>query len=150
MRLPLIALALSGCATVDSGPVIKTGDEVGIHFTCRLPNGEVAATTRKGLADDKSQAKASIFLSVKDDEPFPATAGGKNDLNPIVSNGFEDEILRQLSKAVVGMREGEERTLTLTAETAAVRGGEEQKLEMVRNRRRPEEIRIPVADYRRG
>lgn len=146
--LPLIVLALAGCATVGPGPVIKAGDEVGIHFTCRLPNGEVAVTTHKAVADDPSQAKATIFLSVKDDEPLPATAGGKNDLNPIVSNGFEDEILRQLSKAVVGMREGEERTLTLTAETAAVRGGEEQKLEMVRNRRRPKEIRIPVADYR--
>jgi FKBP-type peptidyl-prolyl cis-trans isomerase 2 len=146
--LPLIALALAGCAAGEAGRVIKAGDEVNIHFTCRMPNGEVAATTHKSIADDKSQAKSSIFLPVKNDEPITVAAGGKNGVAPVSSPGFEDEILRQLAKAAVGMREGEEGTITLTAETVAVRGGKDQKLETVRHRRRPKEIRIPRAAYK--
>jgi FKBP-type peptidyl-prolyl cis-trans isomerase 2 len=147
--LPLIAVALMGCATVDSGPVFKAGDEVGIQFTCRFPNGDVAATTHKATADDRSQPKSNIFLSVKNDDPFSTTAGENKDLKPDVLPGFEDEILRQLAMATVGMRHGEERTIKLTAETHERWKGEEQKLEMVRKRNHPKEIHIRRSEYTR-
>jgi FKBP-type peptidyl-prolyl cis-trans isomerase 2 len=146
--LPLIALAFSGCATVDNGTVVKAGDQVGIHFTCRFPNGEVAATTLQEVIFDKSLKMSPIVLSVLGKDPITITAGEPVQMNPRDTPGFEEEIVRQLTLAVVGMREGEHRSVTLTAETVPVRGTEEQKMTMAKVRHRQKEEHLSREDYR--
>ena len=146
--IPVVALMLAGCASVGSGPVIKTGDQVGVHLTCRLPNGELAVSTSKAVADDRSLAKSSIFLPVTNDDPITVVAGGKDEDKGVSSPGFEDEILRRIAQAAVGMREGEKGSLTLTAEKSLLREGEQQQLDLIRNQRRPKELRIPRDEYR--
>ena len=147
--LPLAALLLAGCATVQPAPVIKSGDEVGIHFTCRFPNGQVASTTRKEVIYDPTLPKAPILLPVSDDDPVPVTAGKPTEFSPLRTPGFEDEIVRQLTLLAVGMREGERKNATLSAETVAVRGSEPQKLDMARVRHREKVMRVSRDQFKK-
>jgi len=63
-----------------SGPVlgaevIKPGEQADIHFTCRLPNGEIAASTyEEDVAVNSSLPKSPIFIPRKMNTPIPITA----------------------------------------------------------------------------
>jgi FKBP-type peptidyl-prolyl cis-trans isomerase 2 len=111
--LPLIALALSGCATVDSGPAIKAGDTVGVHFTCRLPNAAIAISSEKDVAADPLLPKAPFFLPRVTDETLELVAGVGEAVPPKFVKGFENDVLKGIADGLTGMRVGESRTLEL-------------------------------------
>ena len=124
MCLPLIALALSGCATVEPGRIVKAGDRVGIQFTCRLPDGEVVASTNPAIADDPAQPKSPVFLVKNDSEPVIITAGERfRNPGPGKDLSFEYAIADRLADLVVGLPMGEWRTVAVTAGKARPRPG---------------------------
>jgi len=143
-----MTLAMVGCASFAHGEAVKDGDKVGIHFTCRLPNGEVASTTRKEVVFDKALKKSPILLTVIGDKPIEVTAGEPPHMSPLTTPGLEEEIIRQLTLYSVGMKEGEKRSVKLTAETVPVRGSEQQKLVMPRIWHRPKLVHMLKDVYR--
>lgn len=139
--LALTALALSGCTTVETGRVIKQGDKVGLHFTCRFPDGSLAASTNPALADDPAIPKSPVFLPKNDSEPLLITAGERiQPSDPMLALPFEYSIADRLADMVVGMRIGEKRTVTATAERTP--GSKDMRLTLVR--KYPKEMRFPL------
>jgi hypothetical protein len=61
--------------------VVKPGDKVGVQFTCRFPNGEIAASTSTAVAKD-SEPKSSIYLPRTIDDPIAVTAGESSKSGP--------------------------------------------------------------------
>jgi FKBP-type peptidyl-prolyl cis-trans isomerase 2 len=139
--LPLIALVLSGCTTVETGRIIKQGDKVGLHFTCSFPDGSLAASTNPALADDPAILKSPVFLPKNDSEPLTITAGERiQPPDPMFALPFEYSIADKLADMVVGMREGEKRTVTVTAERTS--GCKDLRMALVR--KYPKEMHFPL------
>ena len=53
--------------------LIKPGDKVGVQFTCRFKNGEIASSTSTAVAKNP-EPKSSIFLPRSKDDPIAVTA----------------------------------------------------------------------------
>jgi FKBP-type peptidyl-prolyl cis-trans isomerase 2 len=141
--------AMGACATIQPAEPIKPGDKVGVDFTCRLANGEIAATTDKAIASDKRVKKATIFQARKSDEPLVITAGPDEKIyGKRGSRGFEGEIVAEAAEAVVGMRPGETRHMEIRRERNKPMGNEPMVLEMARIRTRAKEVRMTPAEYK--
>ena len=149
MCLSMITLVLSGCTTVETARVIKPGDRVGVHFTCRLPNGEIASSTEKSIADNSGLPKSAIFMASHTNDSVKLPTGAElEELRHKQVLGMEEEIISQLTDAVVGMNYDESRTLKLTAAMAPTRDGDTHILHMARMRRRPKQLHLSVAEYK--
>jgi len=134
-------LVQSGCAA--HVPVVQNGDRVGLHYACRLQTGELAAAT---MVKDQTAAKAGIYLPKKDSEPLSLTAGSPESVAAGVRfPSFEDEIARRLAVQVVGMRQGESKSMTVVEKKTATDG--QGKLQIARVRVRPKELRISRDTY---
>ncbi len=138
-------IAFAGCATMekDNKPV-AAGDRVAAEFTCRFPDGEVAATTSRRVADDAGQLKSKVFMPPKEDQQLPLIAG-----KGIAVQGdrgfpsFEEEIAAGLAAQVIGMRSGESRSVVLHAKD--LEGSQPLKMAVVRQR--PKEMRVARARF---
>ncbi len=62
LRIMLAAggMALAGCATTEKGKPVAAGDQVGVNFTCRLKNGDIAVSTSKEITGNVSRAKMMV------------------------------------------------------------------------------------------
>ena len=142
-------LALGACATIQPAVPIKPGDNVKIDFTCRLSNGEIAATTDRALASDDGVKKASIFQVRRSEEPLVITAGPDEKLYGRRGQmGFEGEIVAEAAEALVGMKPGETRQFQVKRERNKPMGNEPMVLEMARIRTRAKEVRMTPEEYR--
>jgi FKBP-type peptidyl-prolyl cis-trans isomerase 2 len=145
--LPLIALALSGCASVETGQVVKPGDKVGVRFTCRLPNGDLAAST-DSQENESNTAKSVIFVKRTIDTPVTLTAGEVKRSTGIKGQlYFEDEIIRLLGLKTIGMRSGEESLIELDSQRCEGLPRNEEFISIARVRRFSKEMRLKVTDY---
>ena len=142
----LCATTLAGCATGAAHRIVEPGDQVAIHFTCRLPNGEIAADTRPDLA--RTHPVAPIYLERSGDDPLVVEAGlqGAGDQGA-QRRSFELEIVERLAGAVIGAREGSTLRLDLDAPRISGLPLEEQYVKMVRVRRRAKEMKMSRAQY---
>jgi FKBP-type peptidyl-prolyl cis-trans isomerase 2 len=130
---------------------IKLGDKVGIQFTCRFPNGEIAASTSTAIEADPSQRKSVVFLPRSKDDPVKVTAGESFGAKTFPAS-FEDEMVSRISISLVGMTPGETRTMEIRSERPANVPEKEQFLQMALVRQRPKELTITRDEYksRRG
>lgn len=147
--LTALLAGLTGCATAAGERVVAANDRVEVSFTCRLPDGTIASSTEKKVADDPSLPKAPVFLASSGDEPVALPYGAELEAvraKPV--RAMEEEILSRLADAVPGMRAGERRTMKITANTASVAAGEATSIEMARVRVRPRQLRLTVEEYR--
>jgi FKBP-type peptidyl-prolyl cis-trans isomerase 2 len=148
MGAALLAGAFLICGDARAADVIKPGDKVKIDFTCRLANGEIAATTDKRITEDTNVKKSSVFQPRKSDEALAITAGqdeavyGKTGERP-----FEGEIVAEMGTAVVGMTPGETRNLNIKRDRRNPQGNEPLFLDMARIRTRPKEMRMTADEY---
>jgi FKBP-type peptidyl-prolyl cis-trans isomerase 2 len=140
----LIALILSGCASQPA--VVGLGDHVAIGFTCRTPNGDLAATT---LTDGKvaAERKSALYLPQTGSETLEVTA-----LQPVTEpypdrQQFELEIVRRLAGRVAGMKEGEHALLELQADSYPKEGPKDGETRISRVLKRPMERRIAIDSY---
>lgn len=149
MGAALLAGAFLICGDSKAADVIKPGDKVKIDFTCRLGNGEIAATTDKKITADPNIKKSEVFVSRRSDEPLVITAGrDEKTSGKRGQRGLEGEIVADLSEAVVGMKPGETRSLEVKRERIRPQGNEPMSLEMARVRVRPKEVRMTLDEYR--
>ena len=140
----LAALTLSACASQPA--VVGLGDRVAVGFTCRLPNGELAATT---LTDGKvaAERKSPLYLPQTGSETLEVTA-----LQPVPEpypdrQQFELEIVRRLAGRIAGMKEGEHALLELQADSYPKEGSKDGGLRIARVLKRPMERRIDIGSY---
>jgi len=78
----------------------RNGDTVRVHYVGRFPGGKVFDTSL-----EKEAVKAGIYQKSRDYKPLAVTLGAGQ-----VIKGFND--------AIVGMKTGEEKTVTLPPELA--------------------------------
>lgn len=131
-----------------AGEVIQAGEKIRLEFACRLRNGELAATTDRGLSDRPGVELAGIFRNRASNEPLVVTAGkdetiyGKAGLR-----GFEGEIVAKLAEAAVGMKPSAAWTVALSTEVQNNLPPGERFLEMNPVRARPKELRMSRDAY---
>jgi FKBP-type peptidyl-prolyl cis-trans isomerase 2 len=143
----ILAVLASGCEKSESAPAVEAGDEVRVHYTCRLKGGELAATTRREAAGDASVKKSPLFSPETAYEPLLLTAGPGEAPEYGRTQNLKRALSNGLSEAVVGMRVGEERRLQLEAEVPPGLAGGERFLEMARVRKRDKEKTMSAGLY---
>ncbi|MEW6664914.1 MAG: hypothetical protein AB1512_06805 [Thermodesulfobacteriota bacterium] len=146
----MAAVIVAGIATdCRAQEAILRGDKVTIRFTCRLGDGEIAATTDTGIDTDPSMKKSSIFISRKSDDPLVITAGPDEKIyGKPGERGFEGEIVAELAEAVPGMKPGETRSVEIKRERRKPVGNEPALVEMARVRVRPKQVKMTLEEYR--
>ena len=146
-----ILVLLNGCATSAPKVRVQTGEEVKIHYTCRLKSGEIVATTDKGVAEDSSLPKSRLFVPPNDDE-VPALVAGSGKGGPAGMGKlepFESEIGARLTNAVAGLEFGKEYTVEVASEMQLGLTKEDRFLTLSRIRRnKPKEHRMTWEEYR--
>jgi FKBP-type peptidyl-prolyl cis-trans isomerase 2 len=131
------------------GQSVKAGDEAAVHFTCRLKNGEIAASSYQSVTDDLSLRKSALLLRRTVNTPLAITAGKPyRTPGPGEERSMEGEILAQLSGVIVGMRTGEKQTREIRAERRPEQKKDEYFLKMALVRERAKEMRFTPEGYK--
>ena len=144
-------ILLNGCAAAGPRQHVRTGEEVKVHYTCRLQNGGIAATTDKAVAEDSSLPKSRLFALLKDYEALHLVAGsgkggppGPGKLVP-----FETEIGSRLTKAIVGLEVGKKHEVKITSKMQLGLTKEDRFLTLSRIRKdKPKEHRMTWEEYK--
>lgn len=142
-------LWVEGVSPVAQAQEVKVGDSVSIHFTCRLKNGQLAASSRQDLPQPLLDTKSPIFQPRGKGEPVDFVAG--EDISKSSkgrAGSFETEIIAGLAEHVVGMRKGEQKTVQLVAQRRQSSKPAETVLELARVRRRAKEVRMTVDEFK--
>lgn len=155
-RIPLIflfttvlAVALTGCRKSGKEPVVRAGDEVRVHYTCRLKGGELVATTHEAAARNDAIKKSALFVAEPRYEPARLTAGPQQGPEHGRTQNLGHALSSGLSAAVVAMRVGDKRTVEVTAEVPPGLVWGERYLQMARVRERSKEKTMSAGLYAR-
>ena len=143
--LSVLVFTQTNPQAADTGE-IKPGDKVGIQFTCRFPNGDIAASTSMAVAKDSSLHKSVVFLPRSNDDPVEVTVGQSAHL-PFPAP-FEDEIVARIAASIPGMTLGKKKTIEIRSERPANVPEKEQFLQLARIRHRPKEIRMTRDEFK--
>jgi FKBP-type peptidyl-prolyl cis-trans isomerase 2 len=144
LSLTLLVATLSGCA---SAPVvIRTGDKVEAGFTCRLPDGSLAATTRPD-SDVAAEKKSPFYLPRNGADSIVLTAGNDSAVTTRQRVSFEDEIIRHLEPSLVGHKAGDSIDMELRAERYPSASPNERLTRMSLVRKRDKEQRVTREEY---
>ena len=160
----LLLTALTGCATggkivsaradgvSDPSParLVRPGDLVDLRFLCRLQTGELVAATDPSAGQRTDVSKSPIYLMRDKDGPVTVAADIPLPLTEQPAGkelAFEDKIVNRLAGAITGMKEGERRTVSLTAKEAPERRSEDYVIRISRVRKREKEMRMPPSEY---
>ncbi len=137
----------SGVFAADAN-VVKPGDKVGIQFTCRFKNKEIASSTSTAVA--KSAApKSAIFLPRSIDDPVAVTAEESSKLQqPKDFIAFEDEIITQIAHSITVMPMNGSKTIELHADRITGLPPKDEFLQLARVREYPKEIRMTIDEFK--
>jgi FKBP-type peptidyl-prolyl cis-trans isomerase 2 len=113
----ICTLTLSSCATPGVPVRLAGGERITIEYTCRTPDGKLAATSNKDVAGDGSNAHSLIFkkqphyLPVNQTVPQPKSA-------PSISHtmAFEQMLELLLAREALGAPLLQPMTLTISGE----------------------------------
>lgn len=131
--LLLLFIMVTDRPVVGEPRTIEIGDEVLVDFTCRIKDGGIAMTTDAALAKDENEAKAGIFLPLKEYGPVPMIAGsGKKGPDYGKLKTLENEILESLSLVIVGMEEESRGVFEISSENMPALTEEERFLDLSR------------------
>ncbi|MGO9018928.1 MAG: hypothetical protein ACLQVJ_11315 [Syntrophobacteraceae bacterium] len=122
--------------------LVKPGDKVGIQYTCRFKNGEIASSSSAAVAQN-TEPKSAIFLARNIDDPIAVTAEKSSKSQPLHDFiAMEDEIVIQLAHSITGMPLNGSRTIELHADRIERLQPQDEFLQLARVRVRPKEIRM--------
>ena len=147
-RLSVCAIACLLLPACTVSPVaVRQGDRVALSFDCRLPGGELAATTRPD-ALLAGEPKASVYLPRTGPETVTVTAGPQASAPEAKERlSFEQEILQRMAPMVVGLHEGGRSQWVLEAERFPVSTPNERSVRLATVRKRPKELRLTGKEY---
>lgn len=116
----LCLLTFYGCTDQfhSSHPVLTGGERINIEYTCRTPNGDLAATSRRDVAEDSSLSLSPLFSPLNNYLPAPATVVHPQEpAIPLAKTMCFEEMLEQLlARQAFGKPIGTPQTLTLPGE----------------------------------
>jgi FKBP-type peptidyl-prolyl cis-trans isomerase 2 len=142
----LLILATIAAAGESAPKTVSRGDHVLLHYTCRLSNGQVAATTEKELALDRTVAKADIFNFDPSSGEMPITAGESFDCPNCQKytelKSFDQAIKDQLSAAVVGQAVGQRVSLAIDEQPQMDLPEMERRIQLAWKRRHPKKVQV--------
>jgi FKBP-type peptidyl-prolyl cis-trans isomerase 2 len=146
--LAMWAPALGAATTTEVGP----DKNKALHYTCRLPNGDMVVTTESDAAQSPSAKKASIFMDKTRYEPVdlsrisPKEAGTseKQELEFL-----EQVLVEKLAEEVKGWELDTARTLRVEAQAQEHLPLEERKIRLARVKTHPKKIRYARVDFTR-
>ena len=150
MAMALSAVLLAGgFSHVAEAREVKAGDSVSVHFTCRLKNGQLAASSRQDLPQPLLDTRSPLFVPRGKGEPVDFVAG-EDILKSARGRGgsFETEIIARLADHVIGMRKGEQKTVEVAAQRRQSSNPGESILEVAKVRRRAKEVRMTVDEFK--
>jgi FKBP-type peptidyl-prolyl cis-trans isomerase 2 len=124
--------------------VIQPGDSAAIKMVCRLKDGEVVVAT--DAAAVQTLPKSRIYMQRDDKSVLTITAATSGSFVQR-ERAFEDEIVDRLASVIVGMKEGESRTVKVTSEVQSERKPDQYVMKLPRVRIRSKEMRMPPGDY---
>lgn len=128
---------------------VTPGDRARVHFTCRLKNGEVAASTYPSAAKDSNLPKAAIFVSRNADTPVEIIAGtSRQTAVPEQGRSLEGEIVGRLPEVIVGLPVGQHQTREITAVPTPEEKKGDYVLQIARVRQRAKEMRLATDQYK--
>jgi FKBP-type peptidyl-prolyl cis-trans isomerase 2 len=144
LSLTLLTVALNGCSTTPV--IVQTGDTVELGFTCRLPDGSLAATTRSD-SDIANEKKSPWYLPRNGSDTITLIAG----VPPVDPKkdrvSFEEEIIKRLGGVLDGLKEGEQAVRELQAENYPATSEKERLVTMALVRKRDKEQRVTKDEY---
>jgi hypothetical protein len=146
--LLLLFTLLAGCATGTSLRSVAPGDQAGVQFTCRLPSGEIAVSSRADAGGPSGERLSALFLAREASDPIILVAGAAEPLPPGKIRPLEEDVLQQLRGTVVGMRKGESRSAQLHATLPPDEKPGDGVVKMNRTRHYDKEERLSLAAYR--
>jgi FKBP-type peptidyl-prolyl cis-trans isomerase 2 len=114
-----------------------------------LKSGEIVASTDPVKED---RPKSNLFVPRAGADPLALTALSTTDSAqvqeaPYQQRSLEEEISRQLSGTIVGMKEGDTRLTEIRAVSAPAALAEQYNARLSRVRVRPKEMKMPKGDY---
>ncbi len=128
--------------------VVKPGDKVGVQFTCRFPNGEIASSTSTAVAGN-NEPKSAIYLPRNIDDPVAVTAEENPKGEPPHDfTALEDEIITLLSHSITGKPLNWSGKVELHADRVTGLDAKDEFLQLARVRVRPKEIRMTRDEYK--
>ena len=141
----LLGASLAGCSAAPA--VVHSGDQADISFTCRLPDGRVAATT---LPDNSFAAgeKSPYYLPRNGPETVTLVAGPPKADAKGERVSFEDEIMKRLAIGLEGSVTGKRYERRLQAERYPSVTPSERFVKIATVRKRQKEMRISLEEYR--
>ncbi len=128
--------------------LIKPGDKVGIQFTCRFKNGEIASSTSTAVALN-TDPKSPIFLPRSKDDPVAVIAAESSEerqLHDFIT--FEDEIITQIAHSIAGMPHNGSRRIELHAGRITGLPPKDELLQLARVRVQPKELRMTLSEFK--
>lgn len=144
-----VTVSLALLATPAGGQEVKEGDSVSIHFTCKLPNGQLAVSSRseQDLNKELLQSKSPLFVARGVGEPLTVDAG-RDLAGKIKGESFETAVVTRLARQAVGMKKGEQKTVELTAERVKTHKPGDSILEVAKVRRRARQVRMTPDEFK--
>jgi len=137
-------LSLSACSAPQ---VVRPGDKAQISFDCRLPAGELAATTFPDASVAQSP-KSPLYLPRTGPESVEVTAGAAPPRSPNNDRlSFEEEIMEFLAQRIPGMHEGERARFELEAARYPVSSPTDKLVKIAKVRKRQKEMRISGEEF---
>jgi FKBP-type peptidyl-prolyl cis-trans isomerase 2 len=146
LSVTVLIAALSGCASGNSR-IAADGDNVDVRFTCRLPNGELAASTDADAAKNAPASRIYVTRTISDPVTVVAGHPRSRQLDP-TRTGFESEISERLATSLVGLKEGATITTELVAERNAGQPEGDKIVRITKVRTRPKELRMTRDNYK--
>lgn len=112
----LSLVLLSGCAAHRQGGNLPTaGERLALHYSCRLPDGSLAVTTHKKIAEDPNVKKSEIFNPQGVYHPaeivVPATP---EQVTVDYMGSFEEKIVQSMARKATDLPLSREVDLELT------------------------------------
>jgi FKBP-type peptidyl-prolyl cis-trans isomerase 2 len=94
-----VVLSCAGCAKISNFPPAATvlpGDTISIEYTCKTPDGELAATTDKTVAENPSQSFSSLFAPLNNYLPACEKVPDPKQCPPLNPKMGYEEMLEKL------------------------------------------------------
>jgi FKBP-type peptidyl-prolyl cis-trans isomerase 2 len=150
LALTALTAVMSGCSGAPA--VVRSGDQVEMSFTCRLPDGKLAVTTLPDYAV-AGDVKSTLYQQRFGADTVSVQAG-QTTITPGVDGikAFELAVVDNLSSHAVGVQTGEQHSVVLTAPRYVGLPRNEEYVSITRNRHHPKVVRMMPGEFaaRRG
>jgi len=144
------ALAFSGCAKspFPSSATVKPGENIAIEYTCKSPDGKLAATSSQTVAEDPGQTFSPLFTPLNNYLPACEGVPGPQAVQPLHPKmGYEEMLEKLIARQAADAPLGTPQNLTIAGELIPGIGGGDRYLQLNRTTRKKRLQSLPVTRF---